>query len=29
MAFNPTERLNYEKYITQGRKHFALGNKSW
>jgi hypothetical protein len=23
MAFNPTERLNYEKYITQGHKHLA------
>jgi hypothetical protein len=28
MASNPTERLNYENYITQGHKHLAQGNKS-
>jgi hypothetical protein len=27
MAVNPTERVNHKKYIPQGHKHLALGNK--
>jgi hypothetical protein len=27
MAINPTERLNYEKYITLGHKHLPPSNR--